>query len=118
MKFVLYAIFSVCSLGLFAQNQTTSSAPTPFFAQGLFPEQDETIIRDLESEIRSLPFISVVRLDTYSNRFFILTKDIDQIDELTLRSWFSEIGSELKCIQIGVHGIDSINSFPFVNCQN
>ena len=84
----------------------------------MYPSDKVEIIKELESEIRALPFVKVARLDINTSRFFILTKDIDQLDETNLRSWFSEKGSELKCIQIGVYGVDTVNPYPFVNCQN
>lgn len=118
MKFILFALFMAFMHLSYAQTQATSTTVASFFAQGMLPDMNEENIRSLETEIRDIAYVQVVRLDVQTKRFFIVTKDISQFDELILRSWFSGIGDELECIQIGVQGIDSVNPFPFVNCQN
>ncbi|MGJ8660599.1 MAG: hypothetical protein ACSHXL_01040 [Bacteroidota bacterium] len=115
MKFLLAALFMAMLHISFGQSVVQENT---FFAQGIYPTYNVDAIKELESEIRSLPFVKIVRLDINTSRFFILTKDIDQLDELTLRSWFSEKGNGLTCIQIGVYGTDAMNPYPFVNCQN
>jgi hypothetical protein len=118
MKFVLIAFFMAFMHVSFAQPQVITANVTPFFVQGLFPDMNDENVRVLETEIRQMDYVQLARLDIHTKRFFIITKDISQFDELTVRSWFSKIGDELECIQIGVQGIDSVNPFPFVNCQN
>jgi hypothetical protein len=118
MKFILFVVFATFIQFSFAQNQASPVSVAPFFAQGLYPDLSEADTKALESEIRDLPFVQVARLDIPTKRFFILTKDLNQLDELTLRSWFSDKGDDLRCIQIGVQGVDAVNPFPFTNCQN
>lgn len=72
----------------------------------------------LEEQIRLNPYTNVVRLDWHTQRAFILTTGIDQLEENELRSWFGSYGAELTCIQIGTHGVDTVNPYPFTNCQD
>jgi hypothetical protein len=88
------------------------------FAQGMFEIDNPNEIQETEAIIRQHPNVAVVRLDTYSNRFFILTKNISNLSEADLRSWFGAHAADLDCIQIGLHGVDELNAFPFTNCSN
>jgi len=88
-----------------------------YFAQGLFsiPESE---ISSIEEHLRNLPFLKVVRLDQYSKRFFILTENVESVTEDDLRSWFLNYGDKLKIVQIGLHGYDIVESFPFANAEH
>lgn len=103
--------FTVC----FGQLQTPSEH---LFAQGMYSIEQSNDVQSLEEAMRSNPNISIVRLDQYSNRFFILTQNISSLTEEDLRSWFGEFGDRIDCIQIGLHGVDQVNPFPFTNCSN
>ena len=87
------------------------------FAQCVFTIQNETELRNIEAEIRQHPSIKIVRLDQNTQRAFILTKDIEQLSQEELKSWFGEYSESVKCIQIGVYGIDNIDHYPFENCD-
>jgi hypothetical protein len=87
------------------------------FAQCVFIIQDETMLRSAESEIREHPNVKMVRLDQNTQRAFILTKDLQQLSEQELRSWFGEYSESVKCIQIGVYGLEKIDHYPFENCE-
>lgn len=102
----------------YAQSTASQQNQTMLFAQGMFSIDDAQLIIDQENDLRNHPNVQVVRLDKYSNRFFILIKDLDSLTEQDLRSWFGSYGDDLNCIQIGTYGIDQINSFPFTNCSN
>ena len=91
---------------------------TTLFAQGLFTIESKTQMKTIESQIREIPVVSIARLDWNTQRFFILTKDIDHLNESDLRKWFGDIEETLNCIQIGVKGINKIEEYPFTNCQN
>lgn len=88
------------------------------FAQGVFQVEDTEAILTTESAIRSNPNVSIVRLDPYSKRFFIITQNLNQLSEETLKNWFGTYAESVHCIQIGIHGVDAINTFPFSNCDN
>jgi hypothetical protein len=48
----------------------------------------------------------------------IITKDINQLSLETFKSWLGAFDSKSECIQIGLHGTDLVNPYPFVNCPN
>lgn len=116
MKTLVLAIIFLVTSSAFAQNWE-GNAQSEFFAQGMLNiPQDEMIA--LQNEMRLHPNLQVVRLDHNSNRFFILTANLSSVSESDLLSWFGEYAEHATCIQIGVHGVDVVNSFPFENCPN
>jgi hypothetical protein len=102
----------------YAQPASVSNGSNALFVQGMFDILDVEEISSLEATIRTNPYVQLVRLDQYSKRFFLLTKNISSLDEEQLKSWFGEYSNAIKCIQIGVHGIDQVAPFPFINCPN
>ena len=109
----LLTIFAlVIAPSLFAQQDDPV-----LFAQCVFIIQDETELRSVEAEIREHPNVKIVRLDQNTQRAFILTKDIEQLSEKELRSWFGDYSDSVRCIQIGVYGLDKIDHYPFENCE-
>ena len=109
----------VCLIGLsFAgAAQTTTEAPR-YFAQCMLNIDDETTFRNLEEELRANPFVSVVRLDWITKRAFVLTKDLTSLSIDEFRTWLGESANSATCIQVGLHGTDQVNPFPFTNCEN
>jgi hypothetical protein len=112
MKTVILLIFSLFYINTYAQ----SNEPK-YFAQCLFDISDAEKIKELESEMRTHPSLAVVRLDVNTKRAFILGKEGIVITESDFISWFNEYSSTVKCVQIGVHGIDQVNPYPFKNCH-
>lgn len=124
LKLIIFCTACLSTLPVLSQNlaqNSNSVAPSGskhLFAQGMLNMDDEAAIREREAEMRNNPFIQVVRLDVFSKRFFILTRGLDHLSESELQTWFSEDASEISCVQIGIHGIDKVNPFPFENCND
>jgi hypothetical protein len=100
----------------FAKAQNLATEEVTLFAQCMIELQDQNEMIALEAEMRQNPSIKVVRLDYFSQRAFILTKDIDQLSEEQFMSWFNSSSDKVRCIQIGTYGIDTIKPFPFQDC--
>lgn len=115
MKLLLSLTLALAFGSVFSQTQPTT---TTLFAQCMFDIQDQQEILDLEEQIRLHPNANVVRLDWHTQRAFILTMGIDTLTEQEFRSWFGSEGNDLTCIQIGVHGVDTVEPYPFTNCQD
>lgn len=98
--------------------QSSESQSLTLFAQGMFSTEDADATATIESTLSANPNISIVRLDNSSGRFLVLTQNISTLTESQVRSWFGELGESLTCIQIGVHGVDKRNSFPFTECND
>ena len=111
--FVLFA--SIC-YSQQQEQQTVAPAPS-YFVQGLLEISTETQTVDLQTEMRNIQGLQVVRLDFHSKRFFILTDGLSGVDETQVETWFGDHADDLKCLQIGVYGVDAVNKFPFENCQ-
>lgn len=107
--FVLFIFF-----GFKAKCQETS---TTLFAQCLFEIENVAELESLQNDIREIPVTTIVRLDHHSQRAFILTTGIESLSEAELRSWFGQFASSVRCIQIGVKGVDEIKNYPFADCE-
>ena len=113
MKTILTSLFLVVMTISFGQTQQT---PT-LFAQCMFDIQDQQEMQTLETELKMHPYTNIVRLDWHTQRAFVLTMGLNDLTEEDFRSWFGDYGESLTCIQIGVHGIDVVNPYPFENCE-
>jgi len=107
---ILFLVLTL-SFGSFAQSNPK------VFTQGLFSIANNEDVRSLETAMRSIPSLNVVRLDFNTQRFFVLKNDATPITEDDVKSWFGNHANSVSCIQIGVHGQDEVKSFPFTDCQ-
>ena len=104
----------LCSFGSYSQQQSE----TVFFAQCMLTIDNQEDFNELTAILQANPYVKVVRLDWISHRLFLITKDINQLSLETFKSWLGAIDSKSECIQIGLHGTDLVNPYPFVNCPN
>ncbi len=109
---VLIGLFFI---GLRVSAQTNESQLN-LFGQCMIEIATADEMKTLELEMKSNPYIKVVRLDYNTQRAFILTKGIDQLSEDQFSSWFSNYANKVRCIQIGRHGIDKVKPYPFEGC--
>jgi len=109
---VLIGLFFI---GLTVSAQTNVSQVN-LFGQCMIEIATAEEMKTLELEMKSNPYIKVVRLDYNTQRAFILTKGIDQLSEDQFTSWFSNYANKVRCIQIGRHGIDQVKPYPFEGC--
>ena len=109
---VLIGLFFI---GLRVSAQTNESQVN-LFGQCMIEIATAEEMKTLELEMKSNPYIKVVRLDYNTQRAFILTKGIDQLSEDQFTSWFSNYANKVRCIQIGRHGIDQVKPYPFEGC--
>jgi hypothetical protein len=102
----------------FGQSQTTSSvSDTHFFAQCKLTMSNQAAFDSLQLDLASNPYVSVVRVDFYSKRLFLLTKNITSYTEPQFLSWLGAYMTNATCIQIGVHGVDAVKPYPFTDCE-
>lgn len=111
---ILASIFFTTS---FLHSQNLATQEVTLFGQCMIELQDQSEMLALETEMRANPNIKIVRLDYYSQRAFILTKDMDQLTEEQFTSWFNASSDKVRCIQVGRYGIDAIKPFPFQDCD-
>lgn len=110
-KLVILLFFSfIPLLSLLSQEEVK------FFAQGLFQIDNVDEIKAIENTIRENSHVQIARLDIPTNRFFIISKD-DPITDSMLTNWFGEDAASLKCIQFGQYGVDTLKSYPFIDCN-
>ena len=115
MKNILFGVFMLFgSLSVYSQ---TAVEETTMFAQSMIEIGNSEEMRALETEMRSNPYIKMVRLDYNTQRSFILTKNLDELSEDNFISWFKQYSDKVRCIQIGRHGIDAVKPFPFEGCE-
>jgi hypothetical protein len=110
--FVLTAFFGS------SQTSSTQSNSPVFFAQCMINLTDQTDLVALENQLRAVPYVGVVRVDISTQRLFLITKDLNSFTSVEFTSWMGTYSTSYSCLQIGLHGIDSVNPFPFTNCQD
>lgn len=115
--FILFISFLLSNNKGNAQEHSSTHEVT-LFAQAIFSIESQELLTQLEQEMKLNPYIKTVRLDWNTQRLFILTKDITELNEEQLLSWFNGYVASISCVQIGVKGIDPINKYPFTNCEN
>lgn len=96
----------------------SQQSETHFFAQCMLTIDNQEDFNDLTASLQANPYVKVVRLDWISKRLFLLTKDINELPLETFKSWLGIYDTKANCIQIGLHGTDLVNPYPFVNCPN
>jgi hypothetical protein len=110
--FILLVVFG--SMNAFSQGNVSE---VTLFGQCMIEIENPEEMRALEVEMRTNPYLKVVRLDYTSQRAFILTKGIDALTEENFISWFNQYSDKVRCVQIGVHGIDIVKPYPFEGCE-
>jgi len=114
-----YLIVIICFFGLSFASKAQEISQTPkYFAQCMLDINDEPAFRSLEESLRNNPYVSVARLDWPTKRAFLLTKDLTSFTEQEFSSWLGEYADQATCIQVGLHGVDQVNPYPFTNCEN
>lgn len=113
MKQLLFGFFVLFGLYTSAQN---SSTEVNLFGQCMIAIDSQEEMRSLETLMRQNPNLKIVRLDHPTQRAFILTKGIDQLNEQQFKSWFGEYADKVWCVQIGRHGVDAVKPYPFEGC--
>jgi len=109
----------ICILGLsFAGISQTAPESPHYFAQCMLDIPDETEFSNLETELRANPYVQVVRLDKVTRRAFVLTKDIAFFSQEQFIAWLGDRSAQATCIQIGLHGVDQVEPYPFTNCND
>ena len=115
MKNLLLGIFLLfITTNTFSQ---TSNSETVLFAQSMIQVDNAEEMMALETEMRSNPYIKVIRLDYNTQRCFILTQNLDELSEENFISWFNQYSDKVRCIQIGRQGIYVVKPYPFEGCE-
>jgi len=118
MKAILIIILSFIGSYTFSQDlQVTDGNNVVLFAQGLFTIETQQEMLALEEELKQHPNITMVRLDFQTQRSLIFTQGISSLSEVEFKSWFGDYAETVRCIQIGVNGIDQQQHYPYPNCN-
>lgn len=109
-----FGCFSFMGMAQSESNQTNTPA---FFAQCLMNVTTESELTALENQLRAIPYVRVVRVDIPTHRLFLITKDLNALTVNDFNSWMGTYSSSYDCLQIGLHGVDPVNPYPFTNCS-
>ena len=117
MKLLFCLLLMVSTSVAFGQ-QTGNQSTAKYFGQCLFSITDNAELEALQTEMRENDNLEMVRLDHNTQRALIITHGLSGLTEEEFTSWFGTYGVSVHCVQIGVYGVDSMNPYPFTNCQN
>lgn len=118
MRNLILIVLMIIGANLTTEAQEVVPVQPKYFAQCMLSIEDETEFRTLEQNLRANPNVSIVRLDWYSKRAFLLTKEMTTFSQSDFTAWLGEYADDASCIQVGVHGVDQVNPYPFTNCDN
>lgn len=117
MKHFVLIMLTFLSLNYsFAQSNATNE--TTFFAQTMLNPNITNHYSEIEEQLKAIPFVKLVRVDTHSKTLFLLTQNISSFNESMLLSWLGTYSSDATCIHIGVNGVDSLIKYPREDCNN
>ncbi|MDF3027751.1 MAG: hypothetical protein K0S23_2058 [Fluviicola sp.] len=114
---ILSFVFAMFALWGNTQTTTSPTNAPAFFAQCMVNLNNQNDLTTLENQLRSIPYVSVVRVDVPTHRLFLVTKDISSFTAAEFTSWMGSYSSSYSCLQIGLQGVDPINPYPFTNCS-
>lgn len=115
MKLILVTAIMLLTVQFsFSQQQSN----THFFAQCLLNIEDQSVLTSLEEDLKLMPFVKVVRVDIPTKRLFLLTQNLEEISIESFKSWLGSHSESASCIQVGLHGTDVVQPYPFTNCTN
>lgn len=117
MKLIISFIAVLCISTTFAQNNNQTSE-VRLFAQCMFSITDQSELDQLTVDFyNNHPEIEMVRFDVLTQRALVITTGISSLSNSDFISWFEQYSGTVSCVQIGVYGVDVMNSYPFTNCQ-
>lgn len=121
MKLILTITFMFAlgvSIGQTQSTSTTQQTSAQLFAQCMFDIPTQAELDQLTNDIyTNHPDVERVRLDLNTQRALILTTGASPLTETDLISWFQQYSGTVRCVQIGVYGVDTMNPYPFTNCN-
>jgi hypothetical protein len=97
--------------------QSQPIQPITFFGQCMIEISTAEEMAQLQATMKENPYIKIVRLDYNTQRAFVLTQNLESLTEDNLVSWFNEYADKVRCVQVGLYGIDAMDPYPFKNCQ-
>jgi hypothetical protein len=114
---LLGLVFAMGTFWVNAQSAASQTTTPSFFAQCLVNVGNQNELTALENQLRAIPYVSVVRVDVPTSRLFLTTRDLSSFTANEFSSWMGTYATSYSCLQIGLHGVDPVNPFPFTNCQ-
>lgn len=117
MKTIL-SFMTVCLFSLFgnAQSENTQSNAPAFFAQSLLTIQPNEYDL-LQEQLKSIPFVHLVRVDPHSKQLFLITKNLESFSAAKLQSWTGEYFDKLTCVNIGLVNVDPFIQYESTECN-
>ncbi len=89
-----------------------------FFGQCLININTIEEAQELTTILKENPYVDVVRVDLPTTRIFLTTKNLSAFSEINFSSWLGSFSTLASCFQVGLHGVDQVNSYPFTNCND
>ena len=62
---------------------------------------------EFHNNLESNPYVFMVRYDALTNGLFVVTQNIQLIDQLIFESWLGENANLISCFRKGVQGVDA-----------
>jgi hypothetical protein len=112
MRFVLsILVVSLLPFLSYSQELSLNEHQDNLFVQVVLEDSDESSYAEIESNLRSNPYVFMVRLDRNSKGLFVVTKDLQSINRNVFNSWMGGYESSIHCYRQGIHGVHEVLPF-------
>jgi hypothetical protein len=107
--FLVSSFFTDVSYGQATNNQR-------YFVQSMVSEAFHNP-EELANELRTNPYVYVVRYDQHTRGLLVVTKEIDFVLTTDVFfSWAAERSQYVNCVRVGLQSVDAHLPFPLTNC--
>ena len=113
----LYLFFLVVNYS-HAQMGEAANTDVKFFAQVMLNDATEQEFASLEADLKTNPYVFMVRLDRITNGLFIITQDVATFDQSVFNGWIGERTHLIECYRDGIHGMAEILPFNSNFCSS
>jgi hypothetical protein len=117
MKKIISIGFILAFFGVYAQEPVSEQSNVSFFAQAIYDYTTDEAFIQLEENLKSNPYVKLIRLDKNSETLFLVTKDINAFDIHILESWLTTDFESVSCVHIGIYGLDKLKKYPNEACK-
>jgi hypothetical protein len=110
-------ILSYFSTNAQESNSVSNSTAVSYFAQAMYNYTTDEALMVLESNLKTNPYVKLIRLDKNSKTLFLITKDVNEFDLSILEAWLTTEHESVSCVHIGIYGLDELKNYPNEACK-
>lgn len=103
---------------LFVFSQEQALKPQFFIQTKLDANLTEVQINELKVDLSQNPNVFMVRIDEFSHTLYLITVEMDALNESVFKGWIAHQEQIYSCYYQGIHRIDSFKPFDDKFCED